>query len=70
MLFCRYVASVKQAQYSCFLVGEFYQQQLELPVPSMFIKNSQIILVVALKDVRTQKFPRTDFFETLTAGRK
>ena len=35
MLFCRYVASVKQARYSCFLVGEIYQQQLELPVTSM-----------------------------------
>ena len=23
-----------------------------------------------LKDVRAQNFPRTDFFETLTAGRK
>ena len=24
----------------------------------------------ALKDIRTQKFPRTDFFKTLTAGTK
>ena len=31
---CCYVASVNQAQYSCFLVGEFYQQQLDLPVTS------------------------------------
>ena len=23
-----------------------------------------------VKDVRAQKFPRTDFFKTLTAGRK
>ena len=26
--------------------------------------------LVILKDVRAQKFPRTDFFKTLTAGRK
>ena len=26
--------------------------------------------LVTLKDVRAQKFPRTDFLKTLTAGRK
>ena len=25
---------------------------------------------IVLKDVRAQKFPRTDFFKTLTVGRK
>ena len=25
---------------------------------------------IVLKDVRAQKFPRTDFFKNLTAGRK
>ena len=28
------------------------------------------VIGVAFKDVRAQKFPRTDFFKTLTAGRK
>ena len=28
------------------------------------------LFFTALKDVRAQKFPRTDFFKTLTAGRK
>ena len=27
-------------------------------------------IVKRVKDVRTQKFPRTDFFKTLTAGKK
>ena len=26
--------------------------------------------ILVIKDVRAQKFPRTDFFKTLTAGRK
>ena len=33
-------------------------------------KVTNIKQVGVLKDVRAQKLPRTDFFKTLTAGRK
>ena len=34
------------------------------------IRKFRLGIFVYLKDVRAQKFPRTDFFKTLTAGWK
>ena len=58
----------------CYLgVSKFKRTGLDKLTNNLILwvsSHSLAICGVLLKDVRTQKFPRTDFFKTLTTGRK
>ncbi len=63
------LGSLENTQEARVALGYRLEQLLRLPRASI-TRYTHAKLEPILKDVRAQKFPRTDFVKTLTTGRK